>query len=76
MDKTPHFGAREVPGGARARHVAGVFASVAPRYDLMNALMSAGMHRLWKRFTVETAGIRPGERVLDIAETRSAADRS
>ena len=67
MDKTTHFGYREVPEGEKARHVAGVFDSVATRYDLMNDLMSAGLHRLWKRFTVETAGIRPGERVLDIA---------
>jgi len=67
VDKTTHFGYREVPEGEKARHVAGVFDSVATRYDLMNDLMSAGMHRLWKRFTVETAGIRPGERVLDIA---------
>ncbi|HSD61649.1 MAG TPA: bifunctional demethylmenaquinone methyltransferase/2-methoxy-6-polyprenyl-1,4-benzoquinol methylase UbiE [Burkholderiales bacterium] len=67
MDKTTHFGYREVPEDEKARHVAGVFDSVATRYDLMNDLMSAGLHRLWKRFTVETAGIRPGERVLDIA---------
>ena len=47
--------------------MAGVFESVAARYDLMNDLMSAGLHRLWKRFTVEQSGLRPGQRVLDVA---------
>ncbi|HEX6828215.1 MAG TPA: class I SAM-dependent methyltransferase, partial [Burkholderiales bacterium] len=67
MDKTTHFGYREVPEEQKSRHVAEVFHSVAGRYDLMNDLMSAGLHRLWKRFTVEASGLRPGERVLDIA---------
>jgi demethylmenaquinone methyltransferase / 2-methoxy-6-polyprenyl-1,4-benzoquinol methylase len=67
MDKTTHFGFRQVPEDEKARKVAGVFDSVATRYDVMNDLMSAGLHRLWKRFTVETARVRPGERVLDIA---------
>jgi demethylmenaquinone methyltransferase/2-methoxy-6-polyprenyl-1,4-benzoquinol methylase len=65
--KTTDFGYRPVPEEEKARHVAGVFDSVAPRYDLMNDLMSAGLHRLWKRFAVEASGVRPGERVLDIA---------
>jgi demethylmenaquinone methyltransferase/2-methoxy-6-polyprenyl-1,4-benzoquinol methylase len=65
--KTTDFGYRKVPEDEKSRHVAGVFDSVAARYDLMNDLMSAGMHRLWKRFAVEMSGARPGERVLDIA---------
>jgi demethylmenaquinone methyltransferase / 2-methoxy-6-polyprenyl-1,4-benzoquinol methylase len=67
MSKTTHFGFQEVAESAKAGKVAGVFNSVATRYDVMNDLMSAGLHRLWKRFTVETAGVRPRERVLDIA---------
>ncbi|HET9702030.1 MAG TPA: bifunctional demethylmenaquinone methyltransferase/2-methoxy-6-polyprenyl-1,4-benzoquinol methylase UbiE [Burkholderiales bacterium] len=67
MSKTTHFGYREVPEQEKSRHVADVFHSVAGRYDLMNDLMSAGLHRLWKRFTVEASGVRPGDRVLDIA---------
>ena len=67
MEKTTHFGYREVPEQEKSRHVADVFHSVADRYDLMNDLMSAGLHRLWKRFTIEASGVRPGERVLDIA---------
>jgi demethylmenaquinone methyltransferase/2-methoxy-6-polyprenyl-1,4-benzoquinol methylase len=65
--KTTDFGFKPVPEGEKSRRVAGVFDSVAPRYDLMNDLMSAGLHRLWKRFAVEASGVRPGERVLDIA---------
>jgi demethylmenaquinone methyltransferase/2-methoxy-6-polyprenyl-1,4-benzoquinol methylase len=65
-DKTD-FGFEQVPAQEKAHRVAGVFASVAARYDLMNDLMSAGLHRLWKRFTVEQSGLRPGERVLDVA---------
>jgi demethylmenaquinone methyltransferase/2-methoxy-6-polyprenyl-1,4-benzoquinol methylase len=67
MTKTTDFGYRKVPEDEKSRHVAGVFDSVATRYDLMNDLMSAGLHRLWKRFTVEASGARPGSRVLDIA---------
>jgi demethylmenaquinone methyltransferase/2-methoxy-6-polyprenyl-1,4-benzoquinol methylase len=67
MSKTTHFGYREVPEQEKSRHVAEVFHSVAGRYDLMNDLMSAGLHRLWKRFTIEASGVRPGDRVLDIA---------
>jgi len=65
--KTTDFGYQKVPEDEKPRRVAGVFDSVASRYDLMNDLMSAGLHRLWKRFTVEASGVRPGERVLDIA---------
>ena len=67
MTKTTHFGFTAVPEAEKARKVAGVFDSVAERYNLMNDLMSAGMHRLWKRFAVETSGIKKGGRVLDIA---------
>jgi len=65
--KTTDFGYRTVPEGEKSQRVAGVFDSVATRYDLMNDLMSGGLHRLWKRFAVEASGVRPGERVLDIA---------
>ncbi len=66
-DKTTHFGFTEVPEERKARLVGDVFSSVAPKYDLMNDLMSLGMHRLWKRFAVEMSGVRPGARVLDVA---------
>ncbi len=62
-----HFGFETVAESDKARRVKGVFSSVADKYDLMNDLMSAGMHRLWKLFTLQVAGARPGERVLDIA---------
>ena len=62
-----HFGYKEVDKDAKAGLVAGVFHSVASRYDLMNDLMSAGIHRLWKRFTIELSGVRAGHSVLDIA---------
>ncbi len=64
---TTHFGFVEVPVTEKARRVRGVFDSVASRYDLMNDLMSLGIHRIWKRFTVEKAGLRPGMQVLDLA---------
>lgn len=64
---TTHFGFKTVDKSEKARAVGQVFHSVAQRYDVMNDLMSAGLHRLWKRFTVMRAGIRPGMRVLDIA---------
>ena len=67
MNGKTHFGYEEVDEAEKARKVAGVFDSVAPSYDLMNDLMSAGMHRAWKAFTVAIAGIRTGERVLDVA---------
>jgi demethylmenaquinone methyltransferase/2-methoxy-6-polyprenyl-1,4-benzoquinol methylase len=66
-DSKTHFGYREVDEREKATHVAGVFDSVATKYDLMNDLMSGGMHRLWKAFTVRQAAVRPGMRVLDIA---------
>jgi demethylmenaquinone methyltransferase / 2-methoxy-6-polyprenyl-1,4-benzoquinol methylase len=67
MTKTTHFGFNTVAETEKARRVAGVFDSVAERYNMMNDLMSAGMHRLWKRFAVEASGVKEGERVLDIA---------
>jgi len=67
MTRTTHFGYRTVSEEEKARHVAGVFDSVAGRYDLMNDLMSAGLHRLWKHFTVGQSLVRPGDRVLDVA---------
>ena len=65
--KTTHFGYREVAEEDKAKKVAGVFSSVANRYDIMNDLMSAGLHRLWKRFAVEMSAVRKGGRVLDVA---------
>ncbi|MEP6942136.1 MAG: bifunctional demethylmenaquinone methyltransferase/2-methoxy-6-polyprenyl-1,4-benzoquinol methylase UbiE [Betaproteobacteria bacterium] len=65
-DKTD-FGFEQVEPDEKTRRVRGVFESVAGNYDLMNDLMSAGMHRAWKRFTVESSGVRPGAHVLDIA---------
>jgi demethylmenaquinone methyltransferase/2-methoxy-6-polyprenyl-1,4-benzoquinol methylase len=62
-----HFGFERVPEEEKARRVGGVFDSVAPSYDLMNDLMSAGLHRLWKAFAVASARVRAGERVLDVA---------
>lgn len=67
MADTTHFGFATVPENEKARKVAAVFDSVSDRYDVMNDLMSAGLHRVWKRFTSELAAIRPGNRVLDIA---------
>jgi demethylmenaquinone methyltransferase/2-methoxy-6-polyprenyl-1,4-benzoquinol methylase len=66
-EKTTHFGYRQVPVGDKAQHVRAVFDSVASRYDLMNDLMSLGIHRLWKRQAVALAGVRGGQRVLDLA---------
>jgi len=62
-----HFGYKTVDAKEKVNLVAGVFHSVAAKYDLMNDLMSAGVHRLWKRFTIELSGVRAGNRVLDIA---------
>jgi demethylmenaquinone methyltransferase / 2-methoxy-6-polyprenyl-1,4-benzoquinol methylase len=64
---TTHFGYQEVDRDAKANMVADVFHSVASRYDLMNDLMSGGIHRIWKRFTIELSGVRRGHAVLDIA---------
>jgi demethylmenaquinone methyltransferase/2-methoxy-6-polyprenyl-1,4-benzoquinol methylase len=66
-EDTTHFGFKTVAESEKARKVGEVFHSVASRYDLMNDVMSAGLHRLWKRFTVESSGVLPGNRVLDIA---------
>jgi len=65
--KTTDFGFRKVAEEEKARKVADVFDSVADRYDVMNDLMSAGLHRLWKRFAVEQSLTRPGDTVLDVA---------
>jgi demethylmenaquinone methyltransferase/2-methoxy-6-polyprenyl-1,4-benzoquinol methylase len=64
---TTHFGFESVDETQKARRVRGVFDSVAPRYDLMNDLMSAGLHRAWKTYTVMVANAQPGQQVLDIA---------
>ncbi|MDO8440926.1 MAG: bifunctional demethylmenaquinone methyltransferase/2-methoxy-6-polyprenyl-1,4-benzoquinol methylase UbiE [Polaromonas sp.] len=62
-----HFGFESVDEKDKARRVRGVFDSVAPKYDVMNDLMSMGLHRVWKAYTVMVADVRPGQRVLDIA---------
>jgi demethylmenaquinone methyltransferase/2-methoxy-6-polyprenyl-1,4-benzoquinol methylase len=64
---TTHFGFESVDERDKARRVRGVFDSVAPKYDLMNDLMSMGLHRAWKAYTVLAADVRPGHQVLDIA---------
>lgn len=64
---TTHFGFEEVPTGEKAGRVARVFDSVAARYDLMNDVMSGGLHRLWKAATISQANIRPGQKILDVA---------
>jgi demethylmenaquinone methyltransferase/2-methoxy-6-polyprenyl-1,4-benzoquinol methylase len=64
---TTHFGFENVPRTEKASRVRAVFDSVAPRYDLMNDLMSLGLHRLWKRFALSQTGLRPGQRALDVA---------
>jgi len=66
-ERSTDFGFQRVPRADKARRVRGVFDSVAPRYDLMNDLMSVGAHRLWKRFTLALANLRPGQRALDVA---------
>ena len=66
-ENTTHFGYKTVDAKEKVKLVAGVFHSVAAKYDLMNDLMSGGVHRLWKRFTIELSGVRPGNKVLDIA---------
>ena len=67
MGKTTHFGFETVEEKDKAKRVAEVFTSVASKYDIMNDLMSAGLHRLWKNFTIQISGVRAGERVLDVA---------
>jgi demethylmenaquinone methyltransferase/2-methoxy-6-polyprenyl-1,4-benzoquinol methylase len=66
-EQSTHFGFQTVTVGEKEKKVAAVFQSVAKNYDLMNDLMSAGIHRAWKYFTVETSGVRPGHSVLDLA---------
>jgi len=66
MSKT-HFGFQSVDETAKARHVRGVFDSVAPKYDLMNDLMSGGLHRAWKAYTLTVANLQEGQKALDIA---------
>ena len=67
MNNETHFGFQQVPEGEKSARVREVFKSVAPSYDVMNDLMSGGMHRLWKRFTIDLANVKPGEKVLDVA---------
>jgi demethylmenaquinone methyltransferase/2-methoxy-6-polyprenyl-1,4-benzoquinol methylase len=67
MSRSTDFGFQKVDEDEKARRVGVVFDSVARRYDLMNDLMSGGLHRLWKRAALERSGVRPGDRVLDVA---------
>ncbi len=67
MTKTTHFGFNTVAEDEKAGKVAEVFHSVAERYNLMNDMMSGGLHRLWKRFAIEASGVKKGDKVLDIA---------
>jgi demethylmenaquinone methyltransferase/2-methoxy-6-polyprenyl-1,4-benzoquinol methylase len=66
-DKTTHFGFEEVPTEEKVHRVRAVFDSVADNYDLMNDVMSMGIHRLWKRLVIDMANIRPGQQILDLA---------
>jgi demethylmenaquinone methyltransferase / 2-methoxy-6-polyprenyl-1,4-benzoquinol methylase len=66
-DKTTHFGFENVAASAKAERVKGVFDSVASKYDVMNDLMSLGLHRIWKRYAIAVSGAREGQAVLDIA---------
>lgn len=66
-DKTTHFGFETIAENIKQKKVAEVFSSVASRYDVMNDLMSFGLHRLWKAFTIQVSGVRNGDRVLDVA---------
>ncbi|MEO1239307.1 MAG: class I SAM-dependent methyltransferase, partial [Pseudomonadota bacterium] len=68
-EKTTHFGDREVPENEKAGLVHGVFTSVANRYDVMNDLMSAGIHRVWKDAMMDWLAPQSGQRLLDIART-------
>lgn len=67
MTHTTHFGFETVDEQQKSERVRGVFDSVASRYDVMNDLMSVGMHRLWKAYTVAVARLQPGQQVLDLA---------
>ena len=66
-NKVTHFGYQQVPWQEKQQRVAGVFRSVAAKYDVMNDLISMGSHRVLKRMTLELAGVRPGQKVLDLA---------
>ncbi len=66
-NKTTHVGFETVNEADKAKKVAGVFTSVASKYDVMNDLMSAGLHRIWKRYAVSVSGVRDGQKVLDVA---------
>jgi demethylmenaquinone methyltransferase/2-methoxy-6-polyprenyl-1,4-benzoquinol methylase len=66
-DNTTHFGFKDVPTSEKAKLVKGVFDSVAGKYDIMNDLMSLGIHRIWKRIALQLSHVRTGERVLDLA---------
>jgi demethylmenaquinone methyltransferase/2-methoxy-6-polyprenyl-1,4-benzoquinol methylase len=66
-DNTTDFGYKTVPAAEKVSMVANVFHSVAAKYDVMNDVMSLGIHRLWKRFTLDCSGVRPGQHVLDLA---------
>lgn len=66
-EQTTHFGFQQVPVKEKASRVAGVFHSVADKYDVMNDVMSFGIHRLWKRLTIDAAGAKQGSRILDLA---------
>jgi demethylmenaquinone methyltransferase/2-methoxy-6-polyprenyl-1,4-benzoquinol methylase len=66
-DRRADFGYERVPWGEKKARVRGVFDSVASHYDLMNDVMSGGLHRLWKRFTIAKTGLRPGQHALDVA---------
>lgn len=65
-NETTHFGFSTVAKDEKVTKVAEVFHSVATKYDIMNDLMSGGIHRLWKRFTIDCSGARPGQRILDL----------
>lgn len=65
--QTTHFGFRKVPVNEKVKHVAGVFHSVANKYDIMNDVMSMGIHRLWKKFIIDIACVRKGDQILDLA---------
>ena len=68
MDKkTTHFGYKTIAREEKAAHVKDVFDSVSSRYDIMNDLMSIGLHRLWKKYTIEKAAVKRGQNILDLA---------
>ena len=66
-EESTHFGYKTIPAKDKASYVAGVFDSVANKYDIMNDIMSGGVHRIWKHITVEISRVKPGQKVLDVA---------